>query len=594
MSVIRRARHYFPAAAVALVCLWPAPALGSIGRPQHPLVVLADPTDPYYPLGIEIARSEKADLVPSIDQACALEPDYLIWVVSPGRLSDRALVEYGRSVQHRGALALGFISGSTIERARALWMRRPRRETLRVIVAQGAMASRPGLPTLQYGGPTDLQHELLSRETFGRGLQDADYVTYNGHGGAGYFRFDEHQRFVGADVPPLSPLVISAFSCNTFRLWDDHSIAVAFVDSGAAAYAGFSYSPMPGCAIDAGFPFSHTWPGFTIGRVVQLQTRAAMLATSRFPIYHLLGDPRLALRSSPSYHVISDREQNGDRHVDLASLPPDVVPIRIEGGARYEVADVPRISRVSVRDGFYNGRLQSLDVGADKYLLVQHRGGPLTIRLSHREAGTTRAARVLLKALDLGLVVYAGGDRVTPMLICILGVLGIFWLVFRKAASARILVISLIVGGVFGCAHMTYAALRMGRVDAISSPPAWKWWPAAVTLVLAAFGSAVFLTARSRRARVFAVAAATLPLAGPALLWLGSSFVFNLMVRDRIGMPLYNYAQGTLYLLAAVVFGCAFVVGCLMARRSIRAHRQSGEFMKAAPNAQSAPGVRSG
>jgi hypothetical protein len=568
MSWIRIARYIFSVAAVTLACLYPAPAHSFDGPPQHPLVVLADPVDPYYPLAIEIARSEKADLVPSIYQACALEADYLIWVVSPSHLSDGALVEYGRSVQQRGALALGFISGSTIERARELWMRRPGRGTLRVIVAEGAMASRPGLPMLQHVGRADMPQELLSRETFARGLREADYVTYSGHGGAGYFRFDERQWFVGTDVPPLPPLVISAFSCNTFRLWEDHSIALAFVDGGAAAYAGFSYSPMPGCVIDEGFPFSHTWPGFPIGRVVQLQTRAAMLATSRFPVYHMLGDPRLALRSTPSYKIISDREQNGDRQIYLATLPPDTIPVRIDRGARYEVVDVPGVSRVSVRDAFYNGRLQSLDVGPDKYLLIQHRGGPLTIRLTNREAGTTRAARVLLKALDLGLVVYAGGDRVTPLLISVLAVLGILWLASRRAASARLLVTPLIVGCVLGCAHLTYAVLRMGSVDAISSPPAWQWWPAAVTLVLGAFGSVVFLTVRIRWVKGFAVAVAALPLVGPALMWLGTPLVFNFVVRNRIGMPLYNYAQGKLYLLASVVFGSAFLVVCLIAQRS--------------------------
>ncbi|MBZ5500074.1 MAG: hypothetical protein LAP85_27065 [Acidobacteriia bacterium] len=570
MSMIRIARHIFPAATVAFVCLWAAPGLGVHDQPRRPLVVLADPADPYYQLGIEIARNEKADLVPSIDQACALEPDYLIWVVSPAHLSDRALVDYGRAVQQRGTLALGFISGSTVERARELWTRRPPRGPLGVIVAEGAMASRPGLPTLRIGGHAELPPELLSRETFGRSLRDADYVTYNGHGGAEYFRFDERQLFVGADIPPLPPLVISAFSCNTFRLWQDRSIALAFVDRGAAAYAGFSYSPMPGCAMDEGFPFRRTWPGFPIGRVVQLQARAAMLATSRFPIFHLLGDPRLALGSSPSYEIIVDREQDGDRQIEFAPLAPGAIPIRIDGGARYEVADVPGVSRVSARDGFYNGRLQMLDVGADKYLLVQHPGGPLTIRLTNRDAGT---ARVLLKALDLGLVVYAGGDRVTPMLIGLLGAFGILWLAFRKAASARILVTSLIVGSVFGCAHLTYAVLRMGRVDVISSPPAWTWWPAAVTLVLVALGSAVFLNARRQRPTTLAVAVAvaTLPLAGPALLWLGSAFAFNFMLQDRIGAPLYNYALGTLYLLAAGMFGAAFVVGCIVARRFSRA-----------------------
>ena len=57
MSMIRIARHIFPAATVAFVCLWAAPGLGVHDQPRRPLVVLADPADPYYQLGIEIARN---------------------------------------------------------------------------------------------------------------------------------------------------------------------------------------------------------------------------------------------------------------------------------------------------------------------------------------------------------------------------------------------------------------------------------------------------------------------------------------------------------------------------------------------------------
>jgi hypothetical protein len=89
------------AAAVALVWVWSAQALSSDHQPHCSLAVLADPADPYYPLAVEIATSEKATLVSKIEQACALQPDYLIWVVAPSHLSDRALVDYGRVIQYR-------------------------------------------------------------------------------------------------------------------------------------------------------------------------------------------------------------------------------------------------------------------------------------------------------------------------------------------------------------------------------------------------------------------------------------------------------------------------------------------------------------
>lgn len=560
------------AAALALVWVWPAQALSSDHQPHCSLAVLADSADPYYTLAVEIATSENATLVSKIEQACALQPEYLIWVVSPSHLSDRALVDYGRAIQYRTPLALGFISGSTLNLARELWIRRLRPGIPQLVFAEGSMASGPHVPSLRVAGRA--LSEILNREIFVRELRHAGYVHYNGHGGAEYFRFryDQSERFISDDIPVLPPLVFSAFSCNTFRFWQERSIALAFVDRGAAAYAGFSYSPRPGCAMDDGIPFSHTWPGFPIGRVVQIQARAAMLAVSRFPIVYMLGDPRLSLSDAPCYKIIADREQKGFRQIEYAPLPPGIVPIRIDGGAQYPVVTVPGFSHVSVYDDFYSGRLQMVNAGDDKYLLVQHPGGPLTIRLTHGDAITARAARALFKALDVGFVVYAGGDRITPMLMGVLGAFGIW--VFKKRASARILVLSVIMGTVFGSAHLIYAVLRKGGLDAISNAPAWNWWSAAITLTLVTFGSILFLNLRMPWTKILAVAVAISPVAGPALLWLCVPFVFNSVMGSRIGGPLYNYALGIQYLFAAGVFGFAFAMICFVARRIGPAQRQ--------------------
>jgi hypothetical protein len=108
------------------------------------------------------------------------------------------------------------------------------------------------------------------------------------------------------------------------------------------------------------------------------------------------------------------------------------------------------------------------------------------------------------------------------------------------------------------------------------SPLAWKWWQAALTLVSVAFGSMLFLNARKLWAKIVAVAAATFLILGPAMLWLAGPFVLNFMIQGRIGAPLYNYSRGTLYGLAASVFGSAFAVMCLIARRFRPAPPASG------------------
>jgi len=83
------------------------------------VAVVCHPTDSFRPLVEEIARGEGVAVAGSWNEA---KGDYLIWVVEPGRLSDRVLVSFARAWRDRfPQTAVGLISGRTPEQARALW-----------------------------------------------------------------------------------------------------------------------------------------------------------------------------------------------------------------------------------------------------------------------------------------------------------------------------------------------------------------------------------------------------------------------------------------------------------------------------------------
>jgi hypothetical protein len=58
-------------------------------------LILADAQDPYHALAEEIAQRDGAQLVGSLEEALALDPEFLLWVVSPSHLSDQVLVDFG-------------------------------------------------------------------------------------------------------------------------------------------------------------------------------------------------------------------------------------------------------------------------------------------------------------------------------------------------------------------------------------------------------------------------------------------------------------------------------------------------------------------
>ena len=49
-----------------------------------------------------------------------------------------------------------------------------------------------------------------------------------------------------------------------------------------------------------------------------------------------------------------------------------VLPVKIENGARYEYLKIVGVASAADDDLFYNNNLQTLNLGADKYILFFH------------------------------------------------------------------------------------------------------------------------------------------------------------------------------------------------------------------------------
>jgi len=84
-------------------------------------VVACQPDDPFRPLAEDIAGAESIPLLDSIEAAVARRPTFLLWVVSPARLSDGAATTFSALLdRQRPRISAGLITGSTMEKARAL------------------------------------------------------------------------------------------------------------------------------------------------------------------------------------------------------------------------------------------------------------------------------------------------------------------------------------------------------------------------------------------------------------------------------------------------------------------------------------------
>lgn len=518
-------------------------------------LVLASPDDPYFSLAEEIARAENLTLVHRVDDALALNPEFLLWVAAPARLTDRALADFGRALHARGAsVSVGIISGSSIEQARALWQRAAHVRGARAFAVNGVFPSAQVFDGRIHAAHTN-ETQPLTKETFIGILQQADYLTFTGHGGAGHLSLAPNVLLRANDIPALPPVVISTASCQTFRLWRADSIALAFTDRGAAAYAGFVFSPNEGFVLGEfdGLSFRYTWREFPIGHVMQVQTRGTLRGFAAFPFYFLLGDPRIALQEQPPYTLVADRREDAYRVLEFRDAPAGVVPVRIADGARYRFVEIVGIASVSDDDVFYNARAQATNIGADKFLLFKHAGGDFTVRLYRETPLWWTMLTPLRNAFDGGLIfLQPNGGAFFALGAGIIAWLIIGWRVRRRSASRGVWLRALFIGLGMAMAHGAYVYLRLEQVTLNEKPMVFDPLSLIGTFVL--FGGAAFwyLHARSWQGRVFALVWAVAPLLIAALFVCVTMFGINFLATQQIGAGYYNYTLALIPLLAAL------------------------------------------
>ncbi len=444
-----------------------------INSPQCEVIVLADPNDPYYFLAQEMAADENVPLTHSLDDAIACHPVFLLWVVSPAFLSDAIVIEFSQMMKEQpAAISTGIITGTTIEQARGLWERRTQvqGDQLFAVNAPNPAAHIDEGQILELR-QAELIMQPLTKPSFENILQSADYVTFTGHGGNQFLRLDEDTQFTSADVPSLDSVVVETGSCQTVRLWNENSIARRFVDQGAAAYSGFVFSPNEGYLIGEfdGLPFRYTWKDFPIGHVIQVQNQGTLQGFAFFPYQFLLGDPRIALQSEPPYELVSDQQEGSRRFVSYRAVPAGVIPIRIADGAAYQFVEASGITSASEQDPFYNSRLQMVNIQNDKFILLVHRGGDLTIQMRIQTPWYWQLSDILMDSLDDTFIFnqQTGGDIIAIVFV-VIPLIWIGWQVFRKRLTWRGVGIAMVVGIGSALLQGMYVYIRMDQVTITS------------------------------------------------------------------------------------------------------------------------------
>ena len=129
-----------------------------------------------------LRRKKGIPLVDSLDQALAYQPEYIIWVVDPETITEEDLIEVRQTVREaEQVVALGLITGNTLEDAQTLWQRRLALGDGLMYCVHGADPEshvEEGIIIAEDGATTALNSTSLTLA-----LSSTSYLSYVGHGG---------------------------------------------------------------------------------------------------------------------------------------------------------------------------------------------------------------------------------------------------------------------------------------------------------------------------------------------------------------------------------------------------------------------------
>lgn len=380
-------------------------------------VVVSRKDDPYYSLAQKIAQEENLDMVEEFADALQFNPKFVILVASPDHLTADKLYRIGQSLKDQDDYpALGIISGSTLDSAEQLWTRRGLVKEGNNFVGGDAevpqLIYEPTIFDISDGAHAEIP---LNKNSLIETLERADYFYWARHSGArtwywneGAENWGQDDQLFSQDIPQLKPVVIYSPTCQVFRPWEEDSIVLGFVDRGAAAYLGFLNSPHTTAFLKYGLfvPGITSWQEFPLGLVAQVGNKATTRAVFSSPQFFMLGDPRIYLSKERPYRVISDQvNENGTRVIKGESSTSNVLAVKVNDGADYDFVAVTGLASASEHDLFYNSKLQSLNLGADKYVSFLHAGGQFEIKLARKAPLGWSLIDTLTDVLDYSWVV---------------------------------------------------------------------------------------------------------------------------------------------------------------------------------------------
>jgi len=559
----------------------------ALEQPVQETVVLSNPQDAYYNLAQTIADTEGLVLTDNLTQAIAYRPRFILWVAAPQSLDEAALWQTGDIFKAMDYYpALGIISGGTMEIAEQLWrngqLTRNGENHLGsdVEVDQGVLEALIVDLNQPEGTPLPLTHDNLIQI-----LQKSDYFYWVRHVSATRWMWDtaeypgEDGDLIAVEIPALGPIVIQTPSCGSFQPWKEDSIAMGFINRGAAAYIGHVQTAVVSNSflMRKGFvvPDLSTWQEFPLGVQAQVRNRTEARVSTSTPLYFMLGDPRAYLSAEQPYIITADEVDGTTRRIMGETDFRGYLAVKVADGADYDFVRVSGLTAASESDFFFNNDLQTLNLGGDKYLVFYQDRDTFEVVLTEKTPWYWPMGDGLVDALDYNWVTM--NTVYNPFSLVFLAGLVILLLVKTRRKKPAKKSLSeyrgfFIAGVLLAALHVAYVLLRMGRytvsADAVGYTPAQLLLGFVGIVSTVSAGMILVRDARKPFSRFIGWTVAILPQTLLTAFKLFTVAVTDLMymAQNTVPQPLWNFNVVWLALAALLIDAILVVVADRLAR----------------------------
>jgi hypothetical protein len=187
-----------------------------------------------------------------------------------------------------------------------------------------------------------------------------------------------------------------------------------------------------------------------------------------------------------------------------------------------------------------------VDIRADKFILVQHPGGVLRLRLQKHIPWHWLLTDILLDSLDHTLIFsQQSGGAVITLGFSALPIAWILWQGLKKRLNRQSFRLVFLIASSAVLFEAVYIVLRLDRLTIISKPVAFNPLNLAAVLICTACGALLYLQARTWRGKGLGILVMTFNTGSPMLMGLLIPAAYNwLFFSPEFDTPLYNLSLG--------------------------------------------------